>query len=304
MIYFLTMRWVRLLALAALFAPVFVFAFSQEHQISGMVLAADPTQHTITVSCKEIPGYMDAMVMSFPVHGSTWPDGLKPGASIEFTLIVEKNNSYAENVRVQPFESLELDPTEARRLKLVENADSSHPPSKSVLQPGNAVPDFHLTDQNHASISLSQFKGKVVALTFIYTRCPRPDYCLRLSNNFGVLQRRFKNRMGHDLVLLTVIIDPAHDQPDALQTYARTWKADSHTWHFLTGPESDIQQLCHRFDMSFYPDEALYVHSFHTVIIDRDGHLAANLEGNNFTAQQLGDLVETLIAGKESARRQ
>jgi protein SCO1/2 len=292
-----------LLALAVLCAPVFALGASQKYQVSGMLLAADPTQHTITVSCKEIPGYMDAMVMSFPVHGSTWPDGLKPGASLEFTLIVEKDDSYAENVRVQPFESLELDPTEARRLKLVENANSSHPPSKDVIQPGEAVPDFHFTDQDHDSISLSQFIGKVVALTFIYTRCPRPDYCLRLSNNFGVLQRRFKNRMGNDLVLLTVIIDPIHDQPEALQTYARTWKADSRNWHFLTGPVADVQQLCHRFDMSFYPDEALYVHSFHTVVIGRDGHLAANLEGNNFTAQQLGDLVESL-ADKESARRQ
>jgi protein SCO1/2 len=291
--------WVGLLAIAALCVPVYGSGASQKYQASGMLLAADPAQHTITVSCKEIPGYMDAMVMSFPVHSSAWPVGLKPGVSIEFTLSVAKNDFYAENVRLQAFESLELDPTEARRLQLVENANSSHPLSKDVLQPGDAVPDFRFTDQNHDSISFSQFKGKVVALTFIYTRCPRPDYCLRLSNNFGVLQRRFKNRLGNDLVLLTVIIDPIHDQPGALQTYARTWKADSHTWHFLTGPVADIQRLCHRFDMSFYPDEALYVHSFHTVIIGRDGHLTANLEGNNFTAQQLGDLVETLVAEKE-----
>jgi protein SCO1/2 len=112
------------------------------------------------------------------------------------------------------------------------------------------------------------------------------------------MQRRFKDLLGKDLVLLTIVIDPVHDQPDALKTYAHTWNAEAHHWHFLTGPVADIQDLCRRFDMAFYPDEALFIHSFHTAVIDRNGRLAANLEGNNFTAKQLGDLVE-LEARKE-----
>ncbi len=161
------------------------------------------------------------------------------------------------------------------------------------------MPDFRLTDQNLANVSLSQFRGKIVAMTFIYTRCPLPDYCVRLSNNFGVLQKRFKSRMGRDIVLLTVVIDPVHDQPTELNSYARTWKADSHSWHFLTGPVADIQRICRAFDMSFYPDEGLFVHSFHTVVITRSGRLAANLDGNNFTAQQLGDLVQSITERQE-----
>jgi|SRR5215469_13193022 len=105
--------------------------------------------------------------------------------------------------------------------------------------------------------------------------------------------------MGQDLVLLTIVIDPVHDQPDALKNYARTWKADPRGWHFLTGPAADILQICRKFDMAYYPDEALFVHSFHTAIIDRNGHLAANLEGNNFTAQQLGDPIQTFAAHGE-----
>jgi protein SCO1/2 len=108
--------------------------------------------------------------------------------------------------------------------------------------------------------------------------------------------------MGRDLVLLTILIDPVHDQPEELANYARTWKADTRTWHFLTGPVSDIRQLCHKFDMDFYPDEALLVHSFHTVVIDRGGKLAANLEGNSFTAQQLGDLVQTVMANPQESQ--
>jgi protein SCO1 len=269
------------------------FASSQNHHVTGMLLSSDRSQRTITVSCKEIPGFMDAMVMSFPVQDAQLAPDLRPGMNVEFDLIVNKGSSFAQNLRIRPFESLELDPTEARRLKLVENASSAKPPSADALHFGDAVPDFHLIDQNHANVSLAQFRGKLVALTFIYTRCPRPDYCLRLSNNFGVLERRFKRDLGNDLILLTVVIDPIHDRADALQTYAHTWKADSKRWHFLTGPTAEVQQLCRRFDMAYYPDEALFVHSFHTVLIDRDGRLAANLEGNDFTAQQLGDLVAT-----------
>jgi protein SCO1/2 len=242
---------------------------------------------------------MEAMVMTFGVRDSTLPQDLQPGVMVDFSLVVDRDTSFAQDIHVRPFESLELDPTQARRLKLIENASSAHPPSSDVLHAGDSVPDFRLTDQNQQAVSLSQFRGKIVALTFIYTRCPLPDYCVRLSNNFGVLQRRFKSRMGRDLVLLTVVIDPVHDQPAELGSYARTWKADSSSWHFLTGTGADIQRICRAFDMSFYPDEALFVHSFHTVVIGRDGRLAANLEGNNFTSQQLGDLVQVLAARKE-----
>jgi protein SCO1/2 len=239
---------------------------------------------------------MEAMTMPFSVHDPKSIEGLEPGMTIEFSLVVDKDSSYADNVHVRPFESLELDPTEARRLKLMENAMAAKSNATDVLRVGQSVPTFGLTDQIGHRVSLSQLKGRVVAVTFIYTRCPLPDYCVRLSNNLGLLQRRFKDRMGTDLVLLTIVIDPIHDQPEALSNYARTWKADARTWHFLTGSVSDIRRLCRKFDMDFYPDEALLVHSFHTVVIDRSGRLAANLEGNSFTAQQLGDLVETVMA--------
>jgi len=273
----------------------------QRHDATGVLLQVDRQHQSISVSCREILGYMDAMVMTLPVHDAKMLEGLQPGTAIDFSLVVNKNSSYAENIRVRPFESLELDPSEARRYKLMENAMASEATPADVLHVGEAVPDFSLTDQNRQRVTLSQFAGKVVAMTFIYTRCPRPDYCVRLSNNFGVLQRRFKNRMGRDLVLLTVIIDPAHDQPESLTNYAHIWKADIRTWHFLTGPLPNIQKLCRRFDMAFYPDEALLVHSFHTVVIGRNGKLAANLEGNDFTAQQLGDLVQTVMVPESSS---
>lgn len=283
------------IAAGILFAAVHLAA-SQKYEVTGVLLQVDRAHKTISVSCREIPGYMEAMAMSFLVRDSKLPEGLEPGLAIAFSLIVDQQSSYAENVHIRPFESLELDPTEAHRFKLMENAMATGSAVPDVLHVGQAVPDFTLTNQNRQRVSLSQFAGKVVAITFIYTRCPRPDYCVRLSNNLGILQRRFDRRMGRDLILLTVIIDPVHDQPEQVENYARTWKADASSWRFLTGSAGDIRQICRRFDMAFYPDEGLLVHSFHTVIIDRTGKLAANLEGNDFTVQQLGDLVQTVMA--------
>src|SRR5581483_1242075 len=105
----------------------------------------------------------------------------------------------------------------------------------ALLAIGQTVPDFTLTDQNNRQTSLSDFAGKVVAVTFIYTRCPLPDYCFRLSSNFEQLQRRFRDRLGRDLVLLSITFDPVHDTPEVLEKYAETWKSAA-GWHFLTGP--------------------------------------------------------------------
>jgi protein SCO1/2 len=233
------------------------------------------------------------MVMAFAVRDAAALKKLQPGTKVRFTLVSEKESSYADEIQAQPFESLELDPTQARRLKLLEDMVNSSP---TALKVGDAVPDFTLTDEKRRPVALSEFRGKVVAVTFVYTRCPFPNYCFRLSNNFGQLQKRFREAMGRDLVLLTVVIDPAHEGPQSLENYARIWKADARGWHFLTGSLPEIQQVCRKFDMNFYPDEALYVHSFHTVVIDSQARLAANLEGNDFSAQQLGDLVQSLMA--------
>jgi protein SCO1/2 len=111
-----------------------------------------------------------------------------------------------------------------------------------------------------------------------------------------VLQKRFKEKMGRELVLLTITFDPQRDGPEVLAKYARTWKADPATWHFLTGSVPDVQRVSNIFGMDYFPDEGLMNHSLRTAIIDRRGRLVANIEGNQFTADQLGDLVQTVLS--------
>jgi protein SCO1 len=283
-----------LLLLAALLAP-FPTLTQQRYSAKGLVLAIDKGHRVMTVSCEDIPGYMDAMVMPIEVRGAGELDSLARGTLIEFSLVADKEHPYAENVHIRNFDSLELDPLSARRLRLLDGAMDQSLSPNHVLKVGQPAPDFSLTDQNREHVTRSQFVGKVVAITFVYTRCPFPNFCFRLTNNFARLQKRFADEMGRNLVLLTISLDPVHDQPETLAEYGRTWNTDAKGWHLLTGPPAEVQKFCERFGVAFFPDEGQLIHSLHTLIIDRQGKLAANLEGNEFTAEELGDLVQSVL---------
>ena len=285
-------RWAALLCLAAAFAAPRAAAASH-YAVRGMVVAVNRPANTFTASVEAIPGYMPAMTMPFAVRQTSELDALAPGAIVEFTLIVESSASHAEQIRVVPFENVQQDPFSASRLTLLQEIVSGKAPKP--LATAETVPDFRLTDQTRRPVALSTMRGKVVAINFIYTSCVLPDFCLRFANNFAVLQKRFRRQLGRDLVLLTITFDPVHDTPEVLARYAGQWHADAAGWHFLTGPEPEIQRLCHLFGVHAFPDEGLMDHSLHTVLIDRQGRLVANIEGNQFTAAQLGDLTERVL---------
>jgi protein SCO1 len=267
---------------------------ARTYSVTGLVLKIDKAHQRLLVSCQSIPGYRDAMATSYAVRDPNELEGLTPGMIVEFTLVLEQESVYAEHIHVHEYQSVEQDPLTARRLKLLDSPSSS----ARALEVGERVPEFALTDQKRQQVALSQFSGQVVLLNFIYTRCILPNYCLRITNNFGVLQRRFKALMGRDLVFLTVTFDPVHDTPEVLAHHASIWKANPETWHFLTGATPDVVRLCNLFGVDFFPDEGLMDHSLRTAIIDRAGKLVANLEGNDFSADQLGDLVQIVLDRK------
>src|SRR5207237_306469 len=155
---------------------------AQRYSAKGLVLKVDRPARTLVISCQDIPGYMDAMVMPFTVRDAKALDGLARGMMIEFTLVVNQKASYVENVLVRNFDSTEREPVDARRLKLLEDLIDPKSRPAAALAAGQPVPNFILTDQNQRRISLGQLSGKVVALNFVYTRCALPEYCYRLSN--------------------------------------------------------------------------------------------------------------------------
>jgi protein SCO1/2 len=271
---------------------------AQRYPVTGLIIKTDPAHRSFLASCTEIPGYMKAMVMPYAVHDPGQLKGIAPSMLVDFTLVVTDRDSYAENVRVHRYFSTEQEPVEVRSLQLLAGSDKPEGGTPGLVL-GDAIPDFTLTDQSRRQISLSQFAGKVIVATFVYTSCPLPNYCFRLSNNLGRLQKRFSDRLGRDLIFLTVTIDPVHDTPDVLAQYAVTWKADTRSWHFLTGSRKEVGDVCHRFGVEFWQGEGSLTHSLHTVVIDRRQKLAANLEGNEFSAEQLGDFVDSQLRRKD-----
>lgn len=263
------------------------------YPVTGMVLMVDRARHTFTASIDAIPGFMDAMAMPFTVQDDAELAALAPGAIVEFTLVVGTSASHAERVHVKRYENVEQDPLAARRLSLVTQIASG-----TLVNPvaaGAAVPDFTLIDQQRRRVTLSQFRGKVVAINFMYTTCQLPDYCLRMVNHFGVLQKRLASRLDRDLIFLTITFDPARDTPEVLAHYAAQWAPISASWHFLTGPEPDIRRVLGTFGVAAFPDEGLMDHSLHTIVIRRDGTLAANVEGNQYSSDQLADLLAAVL---------
>ena len=265
---------------------------SGRHEMRGMVLKVDAARKTVIVSHDAVPDVMPAMTMPFEVREARELNGLVPGAVVSFSLVIEKERSHIEQLRVVRYESVEQDPLTARRLRLLQEMTRT---AAKPVDIGREVPDFTLTDQRRTRVSLSQFKGKVVAINFIYTSCALPEFCYRLANHFGVVSKRFTDRMGRDLVLLTVTFDPARDTPERLAEYATQWSANPSVWHFLTGSVADVRRVCGLFGVDSFADEGLINHSSRTAVIDRRGVVAASIEGNRYTAAQLGDLVETVL---------
>ena len=262
------------------------------HALAGMVLNVDVARRSVIVSHDPVPGVMPAMTMPFEVLDARELSGLVPGTIVSFTLVLGKENAHIERVKAIRYQSVEQDPMAARRLRLLANLTGG---ASKALAVGQSVPDFTLINQDRQRISLSQFRGKVVGVNFIYTSCVLPQFCYRVANHFSVVRDRLRDRMGRDLVLLTVTFDPARDTPARLAQYASQWKADAKTWHFMTGSAPEVERVCGMFGVDFFADEGLMSHSVRTAVIDRQGVMIANIEGNRYTAAQLGDLVDTAL---------
>jgi protein SCO1/2 len=264
-------------------------AADKVYTVKGMVTRVDLPTKTIVVSHERIVGLMDAMVMPFEVKDAKELQGVTPGAVVEFRLTVGDRAAYASGITVKRYESVERDPSTARRLATMKRMAGL---AATPLAVGSQVPDFTLIDQTKQPVTFSSLAGRVVAVNFIYTRCALPQFCLRISNNFGVLQKRFAQELSRgELVLLTITFDPERDTPEALAAYASQWKADPKVWHFLTGPVADVRRVNSMFGVDFFPDEGLFNHSLRTAVIDRRGRITASIEGNQYTPEQLGDLV-------------
>jgi protein SCO1/2 len=242
---------------------------AKTYAVDGIVIAVDPAARTMLVSHRAIAQYMPPMMMPFRAENPAQLAALHPGARILFDLSVTKSQVLARNIRLSGA------------------ADAEIPAPTQKLAIGAALPDFQLTDQNGQTLRAADLHGKVAAIDFIYTRCPLPDVCPRLSANFALLQRRFQGQSGRDLALLSVTVDPDFDTPAVLAAYAHRWAA-APGWHFLTG---DVAPLASALGEIYWADEGSIGHNSTTAIFGRDGRLAASVDGSSYRSDQLANLI-------------
>lgn len=252
------------------------------YEARGLVLRVDPASSTLTVSHEAILGYMGAMVMPFAVRDARTLRDVRAGDVIEFRL--RPKGSGTEIDRVKHLSAAGAD-----------GGLTQTPSVEALVKPGERVPDFTLIDQHGATVSLSALRGRVVAITFIYSRCPLPDYCPRMVANLAEVKKRYPDRLGRDLTLLTVTFDPKYDTPEVLNNFAERYGANVPGWHFLSGSPEAIAAVCASFGIEYWPDQGLITHTLQTAVIDREGRLRASVEGRGFSGRQIADLVGAIL---------
>jgi protein SCO1/2 len=238
--------------------------------VRGKVVGTDATH--ITLDHEAVPGFMDAMTMPYKLKDPSIVSELHPGDRITARIVVQQDAA--------GFRDAELDD-----IVVIAQARPDYKPAVQyhIPQVGDVVPDFHLLNQSGRTISLSQFRGRVLVATFIYTRCPLADYCPRMSRNFAEIDKALAgdSALYGETHLLSISFDPAYDTPAVLRSYGGAYtgnytKETFKHWDFAAPPEKELARVTQFFGVGVTPGENKTLnHSLSTAVIGKDGKIAA-----------------------------
>ena len=250
-------------------------------QVKGVVLAVKPLEKTIEIKHEAIPDYMPAMTMPFDVKDTNILAGIEPGETVSFRMVVTDTEGWIDQIQ-----KLAGPPAATNATTQVQ------PHRVTDVQPlaiGDPLPDYQFTNQFGEPISTSQFKGDALAITFIFTRCPFPNFCPRTSNGFAETQKKLlASATTTNWHLLTITIDPEFDKPAQLKAYAQGYNYDPAHWTFATGDPDQIPSFGARFGQYFLKDITGSIsHNLRVVVVDASGHLQNVLTGNQWTSDEL-----------------
>ncbi len=246
----------------------------KRYEMKGKVVSVDRDQRQAMIDHEEIKGFMDAMTMPFDIKEDWALSALAPGQSVEATLVVKGDRSWIEGIRISQREA--SDGTET---------------AGTMPKAGEAVPDFRLLNQDSKPIHLAQYRGRPLLLTFIYTRCPLPDFCPRTSLKFSEIYKGLKSssQTGPKPHLLTISFDPDHDKPAVLRDYAQRFMRppDYDLWEFATGSGEEVRSITGYFGLTYRPESGHITHNLVTALIGPDGKLQRLYQGKEWTSAQL-----------------
>ena len=263
---------------------------AKEYQLQGQILDIKPDSGEVLVKHGDIPGFMPAMTMPYTVRDAKILADKQPGDLITATLVVGETEAHLSQIAKTGHAP-------------VEDATGPAITASNMLKAGDAVPDTTLVDENNTARPLTSLKGHRVAVTFMYTRCPQPDFCPLMDRNFAAVQTELKKTPGlGDVRLVSISFDPANDTPAALKAHAKTLQADPAVWHFVTASTDDIKPFAAKFGVIAEPGgdgPNVITHNLATAVIDSDGKLVKILPGNSWTP---ANLIADLQAAPAPAR--
>jgi protein SCO1/2 len=276
-------------------APGMLPPGAQAFEVGGQIRELNVADKTIRIAHDEIPDYMPAMTMPFEVRDAALLKDLTAGDRVHFQLVVTEDDSWISRIER---DSSESSPETTKATASAEVRESER------VQTGEAVPDFRLIDQNGQPIRLADYRGKAVLLTFIYTRCPIPNFCPLMSKNFADLQTRLAKEFPDQFQLLSLSIDPKFDQPEVLKNYAKRYEADPKHWTFATGDEEQVNYVAGLMGLFHEPENGLISHDLRTALIGPDGRLVHLWKSNVWTPYEVHRMVrETLTGARDIAAR-
>jgi protein SCO1/2 len=267
----------------------------KRYPFQGKVIAVDRTAHKATIEHQAIGDYMPAMTMEFPIHADWIWNDLTPGCDIRAEFVVDnmaKEPYWLENVSIIAAPDPNRSPV-----------DENFPPV------GTVVPDFSLTNQDGEHISLKDFRGKALALTFIYSRCPLPEFCIRMSTNFSDLAKQLSgnDELRDKIRLLSISFDPENDTPEKLRSYGLGYlgkdaKPDFTVWQLAVGKDAEVRRIAQFFGLEYEVDpndKTVINHSLRTAVIGPDGKVNKIFPDNLWTPDQLLHELEATLPGQQ-----
>jgi len=260
----------------------------------GVIRALPASGRTVVVRHEEIPGFMPKMTMEFDVHDTNELRGLKAGDVIVFRLRADEKESWIENIRPagtnEVISPVSADPSSAALLHVAK------------MSPGDVLPDAELLDENGRVIQLSSFRGNAVAFTFIFTRCPLPDFCPRMNQHFGQARETLVRRPNGptNWQFLSISFDPEFDRPGVLSRYAYSYRGKNpDRWLFAAAPTNVMAIMSAQLDFRFANEGGSFLHNLRTVVIDPQGRVFRQFDGNRWKAEELAQALAEAAEKRE-----
>jgi protein SCO1/2 len=269
----------------------------QEYVLRGEVKKVEKEASEVTLRHEAISGFMEAMTMPFQVENPATLEDLHPGDQVEGKLRVERKNGEISN-----YQLLDLTVTKpALAGPLILDLSGKSPVLRARpkrLEKGDTVPDFTMTGQDGKPFKLSDLRGHVVVLTFIYTRCPLPDFCPLMDRKFADLAQSiatFPSR-ARQVRLISVSFDPEHDTPAILREHARIRGAEPPLWTFAVASHEQLTRVAGPLGLIYGPGKNEVSHNLCTAVIDQDGKLARLETGTQRNKWTTADLLKTIYS--------